>query len=121
MPKSLELPFYTISAKTLAEWLDDQPEAWWLVDGDPVLTSHVDFPCPSDELSAELRRVGKSLRMFDPRKNSRATGGRVSIKMLRELADTNNNSKARTYFLSWEGDDNQWLLMDYPGASNDSD
>ena len=55
MSKTLELPYYTIKSEELANWLDDQPESWWIVDGDPVLTSHVDFPCPSEELSAELR------------------------------------------------------------------
>jgi hypothetical protein len=118
MSKTLELPYYTVKADELANWLDDQPESWWIVDGDPVLTSHVDFPCPSAELSAELRRTRKSLRLFDPRKDSKARGEAVRVEQLDDMADTNNNSKARTYLLSWDDDDIQWLLAEYPDAAN---
>ncbi len=116
MSETLKLPYYSIHAEQLADWLDEQPESWWSVDGDPVLTSHVDFPCPSDELSKELRSLGKSLRMFDPHAGSEAHGEALSIEQLNGLADTNNNSQARTYLLSWDGDDIQWLLAEYPGA-----
>jgi hypothetical protein len=120
MSELLKLPYYTIKAEDLAEWLDNQPKAWWIVDGDPVLTSFVDFPCPSGELSAELRRIGKPLRMFDPRTDSKAHGESVRLEQLKDIADTANNSRARTYLLCWDGDDIQWLLAEYPGAADDS-
>jgi hypothetical protein len=120
MSKTLDLPYYTIKAERLADWLDGQPDSWWIVDGDPVLTSQVDFPCPSEELSAELRGVSKSLRLFDPRKDSKAHGEVIRVEQLGDIADTNNNSHARTYLLSWDGDDIQWLLAEYPDAANES-
>jgi hypothetical protein len=111
MSEAIKLPYYTIEAKELADWLDEQG-SWWIVDGDPVLMSHVDFACPSDELSAELRRIDKPLRMFDPREGSTAHGETVPLEQLNDMADTNNNSHARTYLLSWAGDSIQWLLME---------
>ncbi len=117
MSEILELPYYTIDAEALAQWLDDQPELWWNVDGDPLLTSHIDFSCPSEELSAELRRIGKPLRMFDSREGSKAHGEAVPVEQLNDLADTQNNSHARTYLLCWEGDDIQWLLSEDPDAA----
>lgn len=117
MSNTVELPYYTIKAETLAQWLDSQPELWWNVDGDPLLTSHVDFSCPGEELSAELRRIGKPLRLFDPREAPEARGEAVPVDELNDLADTHNNSKARTFLLSWEGDDIQWLLSEDPDAA----
>ena len=120
MSETLNLPYYTIKSEDLAKWLDDQPESWWIVDGDPVLTSHVDFPCPVEELSAELRRVRKPLRMFDPRNNSTAHGDAAPLEQLDDIADTDNNSQARTYLLSWDGYDIQWLLSEYSDDANES-
>lgn len=119
MSKVINLPYYTISAEELASWLDGQPDSWWIVDGDPVLTSHVDFPCPSEELSAELRRVSKPLRMYDPREKSKAQGEAVRVDQLDDMADTDNNSQARTYLLCWDGDDIQWLLAEDPDAARE--
>jgi hypothetical protein len=120
MSKLLKLPYYRIKAEELAEWLDGQPTAWWIVDGDALLTSRVDFPCPSEELSAELRRVAKPLRIFDPRPDSKAHGEATRVEQLEDIADTDNNSRAKTYLLCWDGDDTQWLLAEYRDAANDS-
>ena len=119
MSKLLKLPYYRIKAEELADWLDGQPAAWWIVDGDPVLTSRVDFPCPSEELSAESPRVAKPLRLFDPRTDSTAHGEAVRVEQLEDIADTDNNSRAKTYLLCWDGDDDQWLLAEYRDAAND--
>lgn len=117
MSETLKLPYYTIDPKDLAKWLDEQADTWWIVDGDPVLTSHVDFPCPAEELSAELLRVNKPLRMFDPREGVQAQGETVPVEQLNDIADTQNKAHGRTYLLSWEGDDNQWLLGEDPEAA----
>ncbi len=58
-------PHYKLAANVLADWLDAQPEKWWSVDGDPLLMSIVDFPCPSDELAAAIRHEGKGLLLQD--------------------------------------------------------
>jgi len=120
MSKALKLPYFTIEADELARWLDLQPEDWWTVDGDPLLTSRVDFPCPSEELSAELRRVHRSLRIFDPRQHSESHSERIPRTELDDLADTDNNLKARTFLLCWDGEDIQWLLAEDPDAAKAS-
>lgn len=120
MSEALKLPYFTIDAEKLAKWLDGQPDSWWFVDGDPVLTSRVDFPCPSDELATALRQQGQSLKIFDPRAQPKADGEAAPIDELNKLADTANNSGAKTYLLSWEADDNQWLLVEDPNAAKDS-
>lgn len=43
-------PHYKLPGSVLADWIECQSDKWWSVDGDPVLGSVVDFPCPSDEL-----------------------------------------------------------------------
>ena len=121
MSETLRLPYYTIDPMELAQWLEDQADTWWIVDGDPVLTSHVDFPCPTEELSAELRRVKKQLWVFDPRKDADAKGQAIPVAQLNEIADTENKAQARTYLLSWEGDGIQWLLAEDPEAAKVSD
>src|SRR5438128_650141 len=60
-----EKPHYTISSAALAQWIDNQPDKWWMVDGDPYLTGRVDFPCPSDELVEALRKRPKKLLLQD--------------------------------------------------------
>ena len=120
MSEALKLPYFKIGADELATWLDTQPQTWWTVDGDPLLTSRVDFPCPSEELSDELRRVSKSLRIFDPRQDSKAHGEGIPPKQLDQLADTDNNVNAKTFLLCWDGEDIQWLLAEDPVAAKAS-
>ncbi|MFO0929604.1 MAG: hypothetical protein U0736_21670, partial [Gemmataceae bacterium] len=61
-------PHVTVSSAALAEWLERQGvDRWWTVDGDPLLTGRLSFPCPADELAAELRRVNRTLLVQDRR------------------------------------------------------
>jgi hypothetical protein len=51
-----------LSTQELGDWLDRQgPDRWWLIDGDPLLTSLVSFPCTGDEIAIVLRKINKSL------------------------------------------------------------
>ncbi len=55
-------PHFEIRSDALADWIDRQGEdRWWTVDGDPLLTGRIAFPCPGDELAAELRRINRRL------------------------------------------------------------
>jgi hypothetical protein len=56
MSPTKELSFAMVAPAELARWLDAQPDTWWTVDGDPLLTSEADFPCPAQELSLALRK-----------------------------------------------------------------
>lgn len=103
---------YTLSAKTLAEWLESQPNKWWSVDGDPLLTSVVDFPCPSDELATMIRRVGTDLLVQDGNPASNAHGQLIAKDGLEKLADTSNRRHRRIFRLSWANSHVDWLLLE---------
>jgi hypothetical protein len=105
-------PHYTLSATTLAEWLESQPDKWWSVDGDPLLTSTVDFPCPSDELASEIRRVGKNLLLQDKNPGSQAHGEEIAGAQLDQLADTSGRRRRKIFRLSWADSDVDWLLLE---------
>src|SRR5438093_8940960 len=103
-------PHYTLPAAELARWIEGQPDQWWSVDGDPRLTSVVDFPCPSDELAPALRKIGKDLLLYDKTSPSRAHGEKLGADRLDELADVSNRLKEKTFLLSWADSDIEWLL-----------
>lgn len=107
-------PYYRLPADTLATWIEQQPDDdWWFVDGDPWLTSVLDFPCPADELVKELRKVrNRDLLLLDKTPGSQAQGEVVDSEQLDNLADTKNRRKKRTFLLTWDdGSDIEWLLI----------
>jgi hypothetical protein len=113
----LERPHYVIKPTELAEWLDQEPETWWMVDGDPRLTGEVDFPCPSEELSEALRRYKKDLFFYPVEPisaGSEPAGQTIERQSLDELADRDNPEKRRTFLLSWSDREDEWLLVEYP-------
>ena len=85
-----EKPYYRVQAVNLADWLESQPESWWDVDGDPLLTSHLDFPCPSDELAPAIRGIRHNLFVRNKNAASNARGEIVGIDRLDELIDVRN-------------------------------
>jgi hypothetical protein len=105
-------PHYTLPAAALAQWIESQPDRWWSVDGDPLLTSVVDFPCPGDELAPAIRRVGKDLLVWDKNPTSRARGERIGADRLAELADTSTRRHRMIFRLSWSDSDVEWLLLE---------
>ena len=105
-------PYYTLPSATLAEWIERQPDKWWSVDGDPLLTSIVDFPCPSDELAPTIRREGKNLRLHDRNAASLAHGETIDADKIDGLADTSNRLHRKILRLSWSDSDVDWLLIE---------
>jgi hypothetical protein len=108
----------TVSASTLADWIDRQPQAWWFVDGDPELTAIVDFPCPSDELALAIRRIGRNLFVQD-RTSFQGGSEIVDPDKLNEFCNTEHNSGKKTLLLSWEKSDVDWLLIEDKGLFGD--
>lgn len=108
-------PRLTVSAASLAEWIERQPRRWWVVDGDPLLMSLVDFPCPSDELAPAIRNIGKLLLIQGKTPNS-GEGGEVGVDKLDELCDTGDRHQQKTLLLSWEDSDVDWLLVEDKAA-----
>ena len=107
-----EKPHYTLAAATLAEWLERQPHRWWSVDGDPMLTSIVDFPCPTDELAPAIRRYGKDLLLQDKNPASQAHGEAIVEDKLDELTVLSHRTHRKILRLSWAGSDVDWLLIE---------
>jgi hypothetical protein len=105
-------PHYTLPAADLARWIESQPDQWWSVDGDPRLTSFVDFPCPADELAPALRKIGKNLLLYDKTPGSTAQGEVVESGRLDHLADTYNRRHYKTFLLNWADSDIDWLLVE---------
>lgn len=107
-----EYPHYSITAAELAAWLDSQPDCWWLVDGDPVLTGRMDFPCPSDELSDAIRKIGKPVLVLDEQRDSQAKGERIGPERFAALANRDNRLNERTFLCAWEGSELSWVLSE---------
>jgi hypothetical protein len=102
----------SIPSRKLAKWLDGQPGSWWNVDGDPLLTSEVDFPCPNEELAEALRKHDNDIILFAG--NNVKIGVRTDWDSLEidDLTDTENRRKEKTLLAAWKGSDIEWLLSE---------
>lgn len=119
-------PHYELSSIDLAAWLEEKGEdRWWNVDGDPLLTGRLSFPCPADELAAELRRINRPLLVRAKKEDSAATGAMIDSTKLDELveksalwsqwSDGRFNRKPwvdRLLYLCWKGSPRDWLLLE---------
>jgi hypothetical protein len=105
-------PHYTISARAMADWLESQPDKWWSVDGDPLLESIVDFPCPTDELAPAIRNEGKSLLLEDRRPASQAHGEEIGAERLDELTAFSRKKRHKILVCSWADSNVDWLLLE---------
>jgi hypothetical protein len=105
-------PHYTLPAAALAEWIESQPDKWWAVDGDPLLTSVVDFPCPSDELVPVIRKEGKDLLVRDKTPGSTAHGESIGADKLTGLADFTKRRHRMFLILAWGDSDDGWVLRE---------
>lgn len=114
-------PHLKISSCQLADWLTQQGEdRWWNVDGDPVLTGRVSFPCPADELARELRRLDRSLLVLDRRPvASRPTPVKGLDDLVTRLGDgvagvgaSVGWATARVFFLCWDDRGEDWSLVE---------
>ena len=116
-------PHYEVHSTELAAWLIQEGEdRWWYVDGDPLLTGRVFFPCPGDELAADLRALNRPLLV--QAQTPEATGqqiGRDQIGSLTLLfhgniltSPTRDTPGSRDRFLSlcWKGSPVEWLLIE---------
>jgi hypothetical protein len=116
-------PHYRISSSELAAWLESQgTDRWWSVDGDWLLTGRVSFPCPADELAADLRRINRPLLVQDQRKPPSGRGEQIGARDLDGLATswadyfrTNGappGASDRVFVLCWEDRGDEWLLLE---------
>jgi hypothetical protein len=126
-------PHYELPAHELAAWLEAQgDERWWSVDGDPLLTGRLDFPCPADELATESRQIGQSLLVQARLEETGAKGQRInrdkldaiavkiadSLHLIRE-GQLPSWSGDRLLYLCWNGSTNDWLLCEDSEAAKE--
>ena len=117
-------PHYEVPAAELAAWVEQQgPDRWWNVDGDPLLTGRLTFPCPGDELAEELRRVNRPLLIQDKQRRPEAKGQPIGRAELDAVADRLGNNvpitgekpawvNDRLFYLCWKGSPHEWLLVE---------
>ena len=105
-------------------WLEDQgKDRWWNVDGDPLLTGRLTFPCPASDLAAELRKIDRPLLVQAKKDDKDAKGQPVGEAKLDELVvhfsenlhDPRGGEMPpwggdRLFYLRWKGAPDEWLL-----------
>lgn len=126
MPSGIQAErHYEVSSVELAAWLERQGDAWWTVDGDPLLTGLLPFPSPGDELATVLRRLNRPLLVQDRRAEPKGNGERIDSNELEELVTTFGNNihminggprpawaGDRLFFLSWKDSPGEWMLVE---------
>lgn len=117
-------PHYEIASPELALWLERQGEdRWWYVDGDPLLTGMLTFPCPAEELAAELRRINRPLLVQATKEGAGAKGQVIDAatldKVVGRFAENRDVSGAmpgwagdRFFYLCWKRSAQEWLLAE---------
>lgn len=118
-----EQSHYRISAGVLADWLERQTDpSWWSVDGDPILTERLNFPCTHDELAGALRAIGQPLLLLSSDLDAATVSREVNADDVDRIAivDTSGN---RVLQLCWAHvkPEVDWLLCEDIGVSEFSD
>ena len=108
------LPRLVLPSTELAIWLDKQdPDVWWLVDGDPLLTGNVSFPCPSDVLAEELRRINAPLILI-PSKDIKLGDRPITSDDLDALVQKEQDREERIFLFRWTQPhfSHDWMLIE---------
>ncbi len=126
-------PHFEVPSAELAAWIEKQGRnVWWNVDGDPLLTEHLAFPCPGDEFAEALRRFNRPLLIRDPKRRQDAKGQVISAADIDAVAEVmGNNVKYsgekpfwaddRVFYCCWKGSADEWLLAEDRETSNSNE
>ena len=119
-------PHYEVSASDLAAWLVEQGKnRWWNVDGDPLLTGLLTFPCPADNLAIALVKINRPILIQAKKDDTAARGQLIDKKKLGELAGHFSDDLHVTgsgkmpswgndllFYCCWKGSRHEWLLAE---------
>lgn len=117
-------PHYEIPSAELATWLELQGiDLWWNVDGDPLLTGRLSFPCPGDELAKELREINRPLLAQAAKGDADAKAqvidaGKISQLVSRFAGNLRSTgplpqwANDRFLYMCWKGSPHEWLLAE---------
>ena len=104
--------FYSkIAAEELAKWLCQDPDLYWTVDGDPILSGKLSFPCPGDELADALRQIGRPLEVLHQKGMPRTRGETVTSAELDDLVET-EELDTRVLQFRWKDGQSEWILIE---------
>lgn len=101
--------YVQIAADALAEWLSQDADLYWTVDGDPKLSGMLSFPCPGDELAEALRKIDKPLLVLD--REGKFHGKPISSSDLDGLVEE-EELDARVLYLRWKDSEIEWILVE---------
>ena len=119
-----EGPHYEIPSTELAIWLEQAgPASWWNVDGDPLLTGRVSFPCPTDELAPELRKIARPLLVQAHDDDPDANGQVIGADQISRVVDTFGSNlqtsglpsdwaNNQVFYFCWKGSPHEWMLAE---------
>src|SRR5262249_54836289 len=110
-------PHYELPPAELAAWLEQQgPDLWWNVDGDPLLTGRLTFPCPARTLATQLRTISRPLLIQAKKDDTAAKGQPIGKDRIDTTVDRLGNnlhvisgeesppwSANRILYLCWKG------------------
>jgi hypothetical protein len=126
-------PHYEILSPELAAWLLDQgKDRWWNVDGDPLLTGRRSFPCPAEDLAAQLRQINRALLVQAKKEDTDARGQTIGKEKVNDLVgyfsdniyllseeDVPPWGRDRLLYLCWKGTADEWLLEEDSRATEE--
>ena len=119
-------PHYELPSTELAAWLrENGADRCWNVDGDPLLTGRLTFPCPAARLAGELYEINRPL-LVQAKKDDAEAHGQVIDKakidaVVERLASGIHPAQEgdeppwaadKVLYLCWKGSANEWLLAE---------
>jgi hypothetical protein len=122
-------PHYEVPSFEVAAWLEGQgKDRWWNVDGDPLLTGRLTFPCPAARLATELKKINRPLLVEARKEDAGARGQTIDaaklgdvVGLLAESGHTTSQAPPwandRVLYLCWKGSLPEWLLEEDSQAS----
>lgn len=119
-------PYYKVASADLASWLEEQgPNRWWNVDGDPLLTGRMTFPCPAVLLAKELRTINRPLIVQAKKGDNEAKGqpiGKDNLdRVVTRLSECLHQIRPvptpawaadRSLYLCWANSPFEWMLSE---------
>ncbi len=102
-------PQYRLTNAEVVFWLFERGDRLWRVDGDPVLGSVLNIPCPTDELVHQIVKVGRDMLIIEPPNFVEASPFSID-----QLVDNEGEMGGPTLAIVWDGMKNNqyWLLIE---------
>lgn len=107
--------FCSISSLGLANWLRrNHPDKSWSIDGEEKLSSHLDFPCSTEDLATTLHNINKTLRIQVPDSVDQLDESTLDKAIQRFPVSPGERNEFMSFSLYWEGEspEDAWVLSE---------